>query len=1398
MAPSRADVAGTGAIDSDEIWGDFNAPADAATGTATRSACSGPLGENAPLPADLFSVATAPNAVITSHPLPEVHSDGHPQTNGSVATDVLVAHICLLETATADAPEALPAEQANDATEPDAFAKDAWGQFLQPSLLDTEDAIHIVEASAATAVASPSPAEVQPPLSAPLDAAGPSPAFTEWSTSDSAWGEFATPSAAQAIAASPQHAQVTLSSLAQRPLPADLFTERVQVAAPGPDFTHGPAQPSEAQPTDSTFAVYTGKQAPVQAVQGPLPCSSRTLIEAVMQLNPADSTNPAAKCIEAHDWPDGLELQQGRVARNVSSNSAALLCMAIGGKVDLSEDTVEDWEDFTDAAEVDQNTGACISTAAPGISVPEVLHCEGEFQNITQQCQQVSCESSEPCTQGPLPEDLFCSSIKALVAAVDKDARPAAEEHSIGMLKHAPATGILGVEGVASTVSVAAPAVDATDSAAAGSCKTDHPEGWYITGLTSSGLAADNDTWEEFTSAPSVLHHDSSVRAAGSVKDMVHGAGNVAAQSEATGVMNAGPASSPDIEDQAEDVWGDFANPVAPTSETAERSGGVEDWGDFLGGHAGEGEVRPVSASVQGSCGNPAVRLAPSANMFVAPTEEQKPGAKAVDLTDNSTAVSGVPPGRVQAALDVDAVSSVGNSQMLQAVAHSREHAADAPLSDSRQFPQMQDKAVHMNHVEAAPGMGPSAASGMDGPDYHLQGITALRTSSTGEPNEQASSVRPNSISIAAASACQHDNAMSVGTICTPFLQGTVKTHVQGCSGHTPDGGRSPKPASPHTDAHLIGAIAGDWIKRDDQSLPSSMLAVPRPGLQLDAPQLKLPDNGDTHHMWLSRVAQLSVGSGGAEVQKQRTLGMSDDDRVHLAGVGAPADQVLLSAHTTNEARSHSFSPPPVVGQWSDFSVADDESAVPQVPWGSASEVSDQLGSSSEAATPMHGSRGLPAPSTDWGHGPSSLYSPASNAVSLLELRPPSDDEGLPVQTAVRTASGAAAAVLAASPGTVSVDQVQGGAGHGGQRDADAPRMFARLLTLSMRRLPSVSGTEAVLGEAATRCVQQASVRQHLAERCISLLGVANGAARAGLAEDLTPQLVTEQTPGSFWSSIIVIRRLANHLLKHCTAHDASSRVQRTHAAMDDWGRVRGVEGQHLVQGWTRNGLPEGVVLYMSSILTKRRAASEARRLRQILEAFKVPFEEVDLAAEPHRRSRMLRTAGDMRDLPQLHCCGRFIGTASACFELHDFAELMPMLQSMLAPTSGDGHDAREVRESPRGLFPLPVDVVEQLQDAADGEQLSLCLEHVTVDEEDGPLREDGCSSVAKCALTGLPCAGWRTDMLALSWRADGADGLAEVMIDEDGPEARSRLPVIVAAANLWLSVVDEKLPSCR
>ncbi|KAL6771805.1 hypothetical protein ACKKBG_A27870 [Auxenochlorella protothecoides x Auxenochlorella symbiontica] len=87
------------------------------------------------------------------------------------------------------------------------------------------------------------------------------------------------------------------------------------------------------------------------------------------------------------------------------------------------------------------------------------------------------------------------------------------------------------------------------------------------------------------------------------------------------------------------------------------------------------------------------------------------------------------------------------------------------------------------------------------------------------------------------------------------------------------------------------------------------------------------------------------------------------------------------------------------------------------------------------------------------------------------------------------------------------------------------------------------------------------------------------------------------------------------------------------------------------------------VVLYSTTSAATLKVKTDITKIRHILDAKKVPYEEVDLASTPERRASMLAGSEGLLALPQLHVDGRLVGVADSVQELEDWGELDALLR---------------------------------------------------------------------------------------------------------------------------------------
>lgn len=1434
-------------LEAEDGWGAFRAPLQVARPSSEAHQGVG----GAPLPEDLFSTVTAP-ASEALEPLifPRVIQGALPE-DAPAHKAVCQAELTIDDKSQADT--SVCAKSAND-NHADDTTNDVWGLFRQP--VPTEAAPMASQQDEPGAKVSPGPACATTVSIAGKVAAFPAPCRTMTEDGshfpclvdgDFSWGEFAAP--AVTVAPPAQHEpsgndSPKFSSLAAGPLPADLFSKPSFASAP----VSGPAQSAadlNAAQADSIFEPRSEAELAAHALNS-------SLVGGAPPIRPNG-------CNKANElWGSGVDcerpvdvrrLQEAAVQPSTERPRSPIVTgIAANGRG--SDDGSEEWQDFAAAPVGEQVApgGDGTSSVAEASSRPTLQ----EPDDCTPDTARSSDTSyTAALLRGPsaLPAELFCAPTSSepfqgnLAAAAADFARRSFREAGTD----ASATLDASVDTAGASATMCLNEMGERPSASLRACPVDVDE---PSGPACTALCDEDNMWELHASTVPSTHAPGT----SGCPDPAEGAiGGLPLGAVAMSDITAGDAAGTSMLAAAsptDQSWGDFAGDHAELAKPAIESvcgleRGVDasgdDWGDFLGDGGLQVQVRPGSAAVEQPDTSPAAeqsRTSSAMEPFGTSQEAEQsarspvvelsitsPSAQAaqdalllafyqtgpdhqtsdhvdmdpsVDLNDAACATAGevtlgapvVPPPIVTAqicqmspealapavhtSMDPDKDADAVQAQSSEAARETSD--ADVPSSGMRSSGIVDtsdverercclsslftiDSDTHLTMDNTA--VGDAAAGGTSGlaaPDQELamRSLSCQPSNSSDKPPYHAHADPPDR-----AAECRHG-------------------HASGLHSETRTSGSLPSQRSGNGDASAAARV------------PCSL-----PGEE--------PLHGPPHPLRVRMgSAASSQGNDGDNLQlRPRGPSGRDCSWADLAGVGGAAEEALpLQGRTTTEVAAHAHALPPVIaGEWSEFSVADDASVAPQAPLASGSETSDlpggAAGSSGEAASPVHCLPVMDRQDTDGGLGATAPSSPLSCAPGPLELRPPSDDEEAPGQTMARAVSDAAAAALAASPTKAGLTEPR-------QQDgtdpdaADAPRMFARLLTLSMRRMASATEAEESFGATPVRrSVQQASVRQHLAEKCISMFGIAASAAQVGFNEGMTAQEIVAQTPGSFWAAVSMLERLARHMLRHCGEQAPPHALLSADAELEGAELLGDADASAATAARAAGMRDEGLVLYMSSILTIRKAAAESRRLTQILEAFKLPFEEVDLAAVPHRRSRMIKAAGDMRELPQLHCCGCFIGTASACFELHDFGELIPMLQISLQQggLAGAGEDGAGGCGVVRGPLPLPPDVLQRLHDGVESKPLAACLEHVPVNGEDGDVQDD-VDSGDVCALTGLPCAGWRTDMLALSWRTHGSSNEPDAMIDHGSKEAGASLPVIVAAANLWLTLVDEKQPS--
>lgn len=86
------------------------------------------------------------------------------------------------------------------------------------------------------------------------------------------------------------------------------------------------------------------------------------------------------------------------------------------------------------------------------------------------------------------------------------------------------------------------------------------------------------------------------------------------------------------------------------------------------------------------------------------------------------------------------------------------------------------------------------------------------------------------------------------------------------------------------------------------------------------------------------------------------------------------------------------------------------------------------------------------------------------------------------------------------------------------------------------------------------------------------------------------------------------------------------------------------------------------VVLYTSSMCAMMKQKADISKTRQLLQAKKVDFTELDVASDAQAREAMASASG-RKTLPQVHVNGKDIGDSDAIQEMEDFGELDAVLR---------------------------------------------------------------------------------------------------------------------------------------
>ena len=308
----------------------------------------------------------------------------------------------------------------------------------------------------------------------------------------------------------------------------------------------------------------------------------------------------------------------------------------------------------------------------------------------------------------------------------------------------------------------------------------------------------------------------------------------------------------------------------------------------------------------------------------------------------------------------------------------------------------------------------------------------------------------------------------------------------------------------------------------------------------------------------------------------------------------------------------------------------------------------------------------------------------------------------------------------------------------------DACATAAKLLAAA----PAVAAADAAAGPTQRR--------RQLAEVCVRCLRAADAVAAAAAADGLTPAAAAAaEGTERFWPAAAAIHSIAAALVRHREPPPPPPPPPPTPppAAAAPGAASGDVQ----------------VTFFTTSISSARAVVAHSRRLQAILEAFAVPYEAVDLAAEPERRKDMLTGSNDNRALPQLHVNGQSLGDAEDLLDAHDFGELLPMLKPASAtaapPPVAEEPEAAEVSEvAPPPQLECP-ELAAVLRD-------ELCFlegvfAHGTARAETRRVCEsEGGSEERVCRLSGLRGERWR----------------CEEVTDGDDPLGWQIVPV----ANVW------------
>ncbi len=89
------------------------------------------------------------------------------------------------------------------------------------------------------------------------------------------------------------------------------------------------------------------------------------------------------------------------------------------------------------------------------------------------------------------------------------------------------------------------------------------------------------------------------------------------------------------------------------------------------------------------------------------------------------------------------------------------------------------------------------------------------------------------------------------------------------------------------------------------------------------------------------------------------------------------------------------------------------------------------------------------------------------------------------------------------------------------------------------------------------------------------------------------------------------------------------------------------------------------VILYMKGTKEVPQCGFSARVV-QILNSYGVPFETVDVLADPEIR-QVIKDFSNWPTIPQLYINGKFIGGCDICMEMDESGELEPLLKEDVA-----------------------------------------------------------------------------------------------------------------------------------